>query len=97
MRTLERSFDKTHAAGGSAFGGGVEFLREGGGLIYDSGMGSYNLQENPQILKAKQLSQMAVDAVAAVRKAPGHENFKPPAYDTLLEISKYRLRSDGSR
>jgi hypothetical protein len=98
LRTIESAdAQNSGRAGGGLFGGGVEFLHEGGGLIYDSGMGGHNLQENPQTLKAKQLSQIAVDAVAAVRKVPGHEKFKPPAYDALLEISKYRLRSDGSR
>jgi hypothetical protein len=96
-RFLERSVDKPNAVGGSVSGGGVEFLREGGGIIYDSGMGGYNLQENPQVLLAKQLSQVAVDAVADVRKAPGHEDFSPPGYNTLKEVSQYRLRSDGSR
>jgi len=96
-RFLERSFDKSNAVGGSVAGGGVEFLRDGGGIIYDSGMGGYNLQENPQVLLAKQLSQVAVQAVGDVRKVPGHENFTPPGYNTLKDISQYRLRSDGSR
>ncbi len=96
-RFLERSVDKPNSVGGSLSGGGEEFLRDGGGIIYDSGMGGYNLQENPQVLLAKQLSQVAVDAVADVRKVPGHENFVPPGYNTLKEISQYRLRSDGSR
>jgi hypothetical protein len=46
---------------------------------------------------AKQLSKIAVDAVADVRQVPGHENFTPPGYNTLKEISQYRLRSDSSR
>jgi hypothetical protein len=96
-RFLERSIDKPNAVGGSVSGGGVEFLREGGGIIYDSGVGGYNLQENPQVLLAKKLSQVAVDAVADVRKVAGHESFTPPGYNTLKEISQYRLRSDGSR
>ena len=79
-------------------GGGEEFLKEGGGIIYDSGMGTASdMQTNSPVLKAKQLSQIAVDAVAEVRKIPGHENFTPPGYNTLKEISQYRLRSDGSR
>jgi len=96
-RFLERGIDKPNAVGGSVSGGGVEFLREGGGLIYDSGMGGYNLQENPQVLLAKQLSQVALHAVADVPKVPGHENFTPPGYNKLKEVSQYRLRSDGSR
>ena len=79
-------------------GGGVEFLREGGGIIYDSGMGTNSdMQVNSPVLTAKQLSQIAVAAVADVRKVPGHESFTPPGYNTLKEISQYRLRSDGSR
>jgi hypothetical protein len=97
MRGLEQSMDHSHAVGGGVMGGGIEFLHEGGGLIYDSGMGGYNVQESPQTLKAKQLSQIAVDAVAEVRKVAGHESFKPPGYDSILEVSRYRLRSDGSR
>jgi hypothetical protein len=96
-RFLERSVEHTNSAGGSLSGGGEEFLRDGGGIIYDSGMGGYNLQESPQVLLAKQLSKIAVDAVTDVRQVPGHENFAPPGYNTLKEISQYRLRSDGSR
>jgi hypothetical protein len=96
-RFLEGSVEHSSRAGGSLSGGGEEFLREGGGIIYDSGMGGYNLQENPQVLLAKQLSQVAMDAVADVRRVAGHENFAPPGYNTLKEISQYRLRSDGSR
>ena len=96
-RFLESNVVHSTRAGASLSGGGEEFLLEGGGIIYDSGMGSYNLQENGQIRKAKQLSQIAVDAVADVRKIAGHENFAPPGYKTLVEISHYRLRSDGSR
>jgi len=61
------------------------------------GWAATTLQENPQVLLAKQLSKVAVDAVADVRKVPGHESFAPPGYNTLKEISQYRLRSDGSR
>ena len=96
-RMLEGSILHPNRAGGSISGGGIEFLREGGGIIYDSGMGGVNLQENRQVLTAKQLSKVAVDAVADVRQVPGHENFAPPGYNTLKEISQYRLRSDGSR
>jgi hypothetical protein len=96
-RLLEHSVLHPNRAGGSVSGGGEEFLYEGGGIIYDSGMGGNNLQENRQVLLAKQLSQVAVDAVADVRKIAGHENFAPPGYNTLKEISQYRLRSDGSR
>jgi hypothetical protein len=96
-RFLESTVLHPNRAGGSISGGGEEFLREGGGIIYDSGMGGVNLQENRQILQAKQLSQVAVDAVADVRHVPGHEGFTPPGYNTLKEISQYRLRSDGSR
>jgi hypothetical protein len=96
-RFLEHSVDKPNSTGGSLSGGGEEFLREGGGIIYDSGMGGYNLQESPLILLAKQLSQVAVDAVADVRRVASHENFTPPGYNTLKEISQYRLRSDGPR
>jgi hypothetical protein len=84
-------------AGGSISGGGEEFLIEGGGIVYDSGMGGYNLQESPQVLLAKQLSTIAVAAVADVRQVSGHESFAPPGYNSLKEISQYRLRSDGSR
>ena len=96
-RFLESNVEHSNRAGGSVSGGGEEFLRDGGGIIYDSGMGGYNLQENPQVLLAKQLSQIAVAAVADVRQVPGHETFAPPGYNTLKEISQYRLRSDGSR
>ena len=96
-RFLEGTVEHSSRAGGSISGGGEEFLRDGGGIIYDSGMGGVNLQENPQVLLAKQLSQVAVAAVADVRQVPGHENFAPPGYNTLKEISQYRLRSDGSR
>jgi hypothetical protein len=96
-RFLESSVVHSTRAGGSLSGGGEEFLIDGGGLIYDSGMGGVNLQESPQVLTAKQLSQIAVDAVAEVRKVPGHETFAPPGYSSLKEISQYRLRSDGSR
>ena len=46
-RFLERSVDKPNAVGGSVSGGGEEFLRDGGGIIYDSGMGGYNLAGEP--------------------------------------------------
>ena len=53
-------------------GGGVEFLREGGGMIYDSGMGTNSdMQVNSPVLTAKQLSQIAVAAVADVRRGSG--------------------------
>ena len=97
-RFLERSLGHADAAGGSLSGGGEEFLLDGGGLIYDSGMGTNaDMQVNSPVLTAKQLSQIAVAAVADVRQVPGHENFSPPGYSTLKEISQYRLRSDGSR
>jgi len=97
-RFLERSIGHSNAAGGSLSGGGEEFLLDGGGLIYDSGMGTNaDMQVNSPVLTAKQLSQIAVAAVADVRQVPGHENFSPPGYNTLKEISQYRLRSDGSR
>ncbi len=97
-RFLERSLGHSDAAGGSLSGGGEEFLHDGGGLIYDSGMGTRaDMQVDSPVLTAKQLSQIAVAAVADVRQVPGHENFAPPGYNTLKEISQYRLRSDGSR
>ena len=46
-RTLEQTFDHRNAVGGGVAGGGIEFLKAGGGLIYDSGMGGYNMQESP--------------------------------------------------
>jgi hypothetical protein len=97
-RFLERNLGHPDSAGGSLSGGGEEFLLDGGGLIYDSGMGTNaDMQVNSPVLTAKQLSQIAVAAVADVRQVPGHENFAPPGYNTLKEISQYRLRSDGSR
>ena len=96
-RTFEQALDHSHAAGGGIAGGGIEFLHAGGGLIYDSGMGGYNLQESPGVRMAKQLALVAVDAVTAVRQVPGHANFKPSGYNALKEVSQYRLRSDGSR
>ncbi len=97
-RFLEHSLGHPDSAGGSLSGGGEEFLLDGGGLIYDSGMGTNaDMQVNSPVLTAKQLSQIAVAAVADVRQVPGHENFAPPGYNTLKEISQYRLRSDGSR
>lgn len=96
-RFLERGVGHPDRVGGSLSGGGEEFLLDGGGIVYDSGMGGVNLQESPQVLLAKQLSQIAVDAVADVRQVPGHETFTPPGYSSLKEISQYHLRSDGSR
>jgi hypothetical protein len=96
-RFLESNVVHANRVGSSLSGGGEEFLLEGGGLIYDSGMGGVNVQESHQVLLAKQLSQIAVDAVADVRQVPGHESFSPPGYSSLKEISQYRLRSDGSR
>lgn len=97
-RFLERSLGHSDSTGSSLSGGGMEFLFDGGGIIYDSGMGTNaDMQVNSPVLKAKQLSKIAVDAVADVRQVPGHENFTPPGYNTLKEISQYRLRSDGSR
>ena len=97
-RFFERSLAHSDSAGGSLSGGGEEFLLDGGGIIYDSGMGTnQDMQVNSPVLTAKQLSQIAVAAVADVRQVPGHENFTPPGYNTLKEISQYRLRSDGSR
>jgi hypothetical protein len=97
-RFFERSLAHSDSAGGSLSGGGEEFLREGGGIIYDSGMGTnQDMQVNSPVLTAKQLSKIAVDAVTDIRQVPGHENFTPPGYNTLKEISQYRLRSDGSR
>ena len=95
-RTLEQSLDR-NAVGGGIGGGGIEFLGAQGGLIYDSGMGGYNLQESGGVRLAKQLALIAVDAADAVRQLPGHSNFKPRGYGALKEISHYRLRSDGSR
>ena len=96
-RTLEQSMDKRNAVGGGIGGGGIEFLSAQGGLIYDSGMGGYNLQESAGVRQAKQLALIAVDAADAVRQLPGHSNFKPRGYGALKEVSHYRLRSDGSR
>ncbi len=96
-RTFEQTFDHSHAVGGGIGGGGIEFLRAGGGLIYDSGMGGYDVQESPGVRTAKQLSLVAMDAVEAIRQIPGHADFKPKGYNALQEISRYRLRSDGSR
>jgi hypothetical protein len=96
-RTFEQALDHRHAVGGGVAGGGIEFLRARGGLIYDSGMGGYDLQETSEVRIAKQLALVAVDAVDAVRKVPGHADFKPSGYKDIKEISQYRLRSDGSR
>jgi hypothetical protein len=96
-RTFEQALDHRHAVAGGIAGGGIEFLHAGGGLIYDSGMGGYNLQESPGVRVAKQLALVAMDAVNAVREVPGHADFKPSAYNALKQISEYRLRSDGSR
>lgn len=96
-RTLEQTFDHRNAVGGGIAGGGIEFLKAGGGLIYDSGMGGYNMQESPGVRTAKQLALVAVDAADAVRGISGHAGFKPPGYSALKDVSQYRLRSDGSR
>ena len=96
-RAVEQALDHSHAAAGGIAGGGVEFLRAGGGLIYDSGMGGYNVQESPGIRQAKQLALIAMDAINAVRQMPGHSDFKPSGYNALKEVSTYKLRSDGSR
>lgn len=96
-RSFEQALDHRNAVGGGVAGGGIEFLHAGGGLIYDSGMGGYDLQETSGVRMAKQLALVAVNAVDAVRQVPGHSNFKPTGYKDLKEISQYRLRSDGSR
>ena len=96
-RAFEQSLDHRNAVGGGIAGGGIEFLRAGGGLIYDSGMGGYNVQESPGVRTAKQLALVAVDAIDAVRQIPGHADFKPSGYNALKDVSQYRLRSDGSR
>jgi len=97
-RFFERSLARSDSSGGSLSGGGEEFLRDGGGMIYDSGMGTnQDMQVNSPVPTAKQLSKIAVDAVADARQVPGHENFTRPGYNMLKEISQYRLRSDGSR
>jgi hypothetical protein len=96
-RTFEQTLDHRNAVGGGVAGGGIEFLRAGGGLIYDSGMGGYDIQETSGVRMAKQLAVVAVNAVDAVRQVAGHVNFKPSGYKDLKEISQYRLRSDGSR
>jgi len=96
-RTLEQTFDHRNAVGGGIAGGGIEFLKAGGGLIYDSGMGGYNMQESPGVRTAKQLALVAVDAADAVQGISGHAGFKPPGYSALKDVSQYRLRSDGSR
>lgn len=69
---MESNVGHSSLAGGSILGGGEEFLLDAGGIIYDSGMGGYNLQENPHVLLAKQLSKIAVDAVGDVRQGTGH-------------------------
>jgi hypothetical protein len=96
-RAFEQALSKRNAEGGGVAGGGIEFLRAGGGLIFDSGMGGYNLQETPGVREAKQLALIAVDAIDTVRNIPGHSDFKPSGYNGLKDVSKYRLRSDGSR
>jgi hypothetical protein len=97
-RFFEHSLAHSDSSGGSLSGGGEEFLLEGGGIIYDSGMGTnQDIQVNSPVLTAKQLSKIAVEAVADIRQVSGHESFAPPGYNTLKEISQYRLRSDGSR
>ena len=96
-RTFEQALEHSNATGGGIAGGGVEFLRAGGGLIYDSGMGGYNVQESPGVRQAKQLALIAMDAINAVRQMPGHSDFKPSSYNALKDVSTYRLRSDGSR
>lgn len=96
-RSLEQTFDHRNAVGGGIAGGGIEFLKAGGGLVYDSGMGGYRMQESPAVRTAKQLALVAVDAADAVRGISGHAGFKPPGYSALKDVSQYRLRSDGSR
>jgi hypothetical protein len=96
-RFMESNVENTGRVGGSVSGGGEEFLYDPGGLIYDSGMGGYHMQENSQVVTAKQLSQLAVDAVARARQVPGHASFTPVGYNTLKEISQYHMRMDGSR
>jgi len=64
-RFLEHSIAHPNAAGGSLSGGGEEFLRERGGIVYDSGIKTeQEMQVSHQVLLAKQLSQVVVDAVA---------------------------------
>jgi hypothetical protein len=83
-RFFEHSLAHSDSSGGSLSGGGEELLLEGGGIIYDSGMGTnQDMQVNSPLLTAKQLSKIAVDAVADIRQVPGHESFTPPGYNTL--------------
>ena len=97
-RFLERNLAHSDSTGASISGGGAEFLVEGGGIIYDSSIGTnQNMQVNSPVFTAKQLPKVAVDAVADIRQMPGHESFAPARYNKLKEISQYRLRSDGPR
>jgi len=53
-RFLEHSIAHPNAAGGSLSGGGEEFLRERGGIVYDSGIKTeQEMQVSHQVLLAK--------------------------------------------
>ncbi|HWZ97561.1 MAG TPA: hypothetical protein VN025_07370 [Candidatus Dormibacteraeota bacterium] len=83
---------------GSLSGAGEQFLVDGGGPLYDSGMGIVvGMENDKQLLIPKKLSIIIVGAVAEIRATPGHEKFDPPGYKSLKEISEYHLKSDGTQ
>ncbi|PWT84924.1 MAG: hypothetical protein C5B58_03930 [Acidobacteria bacterium] len=83
---------------GSLSGAGEQFLVDGGGLLFDSGMGVVvGMENDKQLLIPKRLSMIIVSAVGEIRAMPGHEKFDPPGYKSLKEISEYHLKSDGTQ
>ncbi len=80
-------------------GSGEQYLYEGGSMIFDSGVGltAGNMALDRQLLLPKQLSVIAVDAIAEIRKVSGHEKFSPPGYSDLKTVATYKLKSDGSQ
>lgn len=85
--------------GTSVSGAGEQYLVEGGGVFFDSaiqGVNSVNIQMDRTLVRSKQLSQIALDAVAEVRKKTGHESFTPPGYSDLTMIAGLKLSGDGS-
>lgn len=97
-RFLRNVAAPTHL-GTSVSGAGEQYLVDGGGVFFDSaiqGVNSVNIRIDKTLVRSKQLSQIALDAVAEVRKKTGHEAFTPPGYSDLTMIAGLKLSGDGS-
>ncbi len=97
-RVLRNATGPFHV-GTSVSGAGEQYLVEGGAMFFDSAQGVNvgNARFDKLLLLPKQLSVIAMDAVAEVRKIPGHEKFTPTGYNDFKQVSEYRLKSDGSQ